>query len=101
MRAERGLGEPDRDLGDEVVAVALERLVGPDPHAKVEVARGTAPGPDRTPAAEPQHRAGVDAGGHVDLVGALLLRAALAAAGRAGRDHDLRRARRSGGRCRW
>ena len=44
----------------------------PHPHVHVEVAGGPPRGAGRAAAGEPQRRAGVDAGGHVDRVGALL-----------------------------
>ena len=78
--AERRLGEREVQLVDEVVALALEAVVGPDPHLDVEVAVAAAPGADRAEAAEAQGRAGVDAGRDVDRVGLLGDLAALAPA---------------------
>ena len=78
--AEGGLGDRDVQLVDQVVALALEALVGLDPHVDVEVAVAAAAGPDRAEAAEPQGRAGVDPGRDVDGVGLLLDPPALAPA---------------------
>src|SRR4029453_2622110 len=91
MHAERGLGERDRDLADEIVPVAREPLVRTDAHVDVQVARRAAAGPDPAASGEPQRGAVVDARGDVDLVGALLDDAPLAATSRAGRCDDLAR----------
>ena len=88
-RAERGLGDRDRDLGHEVVAVAPVPLVLGDAQVHVQVARPAAAGAGRAAPGQAQRRAGVDAGGHVDLVGVLGGDAALAAARRARCDDDL------------
>ena len=70
-------------LVDEVVALALESLVGADLHVDVEVAVAPAADAGGAASSEPQRRAGVDAGGNVDRVRLVLDLAALAAAIRA------------------
>ena len=94
-RAERGLGDRDRHLGDEVVAVAPVALVLGDPQVHVEVA-GSPPRGPAAPRRQPQRRPGVDAGRHVDLVGVLDGDAALAPARRARRHDDLAEAAAAG-----
>ena len=66
--AERGLGDRDRHLGDQVVIVSHEEIVRCNPEVDVQVARSPAAWPDRSPTGQAQRRAGVDAGGNVDLV---------------------------------
>src|SRR5690606_3460956 len=92
------VGQLDRRV--QVDAVAGEAGMGPDPQVDVEVARPAAPGARRAPPREPQRRAGVDAGGDVDRVGALLDDAALAAAALAGAGDDLAGAAAAGARRR-
>ena len=83
MRAERRLGERDRDLADEIVPFAREPIVRTDAHVDVQVTRRSTAGPDRAAAGEPQRGAVVDARGDVDLIGALLDGAPVAATCRA------------------
>ena len=80
MRAERGLGERDVQLVDEVVAIAREPVVRHGPARGRRGRRRARRGPDRAAPGEPQGRAGVDAGGDVDGVGVLLDRAPFAPA---------------------
>ena len=88
-RAERRLGDRDRDVGDEVVAVTLVTVVRSDADVDVEVAGTPDRAPGRTPPGEAQRRSGVDAGGHVDLVRLVGGDAPFAPAGRARRDDHL------------
>ena len=62
-------------MREQVVAVALEAVVGRDPQVDVEVAGRATPRADGPAAGQPQGRPGVDARGDVDGVGALLDRA--------------------------
>ena len=65
--AERGLRHRHVQLVDEVVAVALEAVVGLHPQVDVEVAGGAAARADRAAPGEAQRGARVDAGGDVDV----------------------------------
>ena len=90
LGAERGLRDGDRELGDEIVAVARDRLVC----ARHERARTDRPmPPPRGPTApRPVRRRvepGVDTGRDVDLVRLLGDHSTLAVARRARRDDDL------------
>jgi hypothetical protein len=103
MGAERSLGHRQLEHVHEVVAHALEPIVGAHPEVHVQVPCHPAPRACRAATAEAQRRAVVDTGGDVDqvrlLVGAAALTSAVAArrgdllAGaatcrtRAGRDH--------------
>ena len=76
-------------IGDEIVAVARERLVRGDTDVHVQVARPTPTRADCAAARQAQCRAGIDSGRHIDLVGLLGDHSALAMARRARRDDDL------------
>src|SRR5581483_5233035 len=70
-----------------------EAIVGPYADVDVEVAAGAAARPGRAATAEAQRGPGVDAGGDVDRVGALLHRPTVPAAGGARLGDDLARSR--------
>jgi hypothetical protein len=77
---EGGLGKADRDLAEEMGAVAPEELVVRDPEDDVEVAGGATLGSPLALAGDPELGAVVDAGGNLDLERALGLDLALAVA---------------------
>src|SRR5438105_518951 len=78
--AEGGLGDRQVDDVDQIVAMALEALVGRHSQVDVQIAVAAAARPRRAPARQAQGGAVVDTGGHVDRVGALLGDPPLAAA---------------------
>ena len=81
--AQRRLGDRDRHLDDEVVAAALEEVVGLDAHAHVEVAGRSAAHAGLALALDADLAAVLDARRDLDVVPAGLVLHAGAAAGRA------------------
>jgi hypothetical protein len=89
LGTERSLRDRDGHLGDQIVVLAHEHVRGADPQMDVEVAGAATAGPDGATTGEPQRGAGVDAGGHVDLVTLVGGDAALTATRGARRGDDL------------
>ena len=89
LGAERRLGDRDREVGDDVVALASERLVRRHPNVHVQIAGTAATGPDGAATGESQGRASVDTRWHIDLIGLRGDDPTLAGAGTARSDDDL------------
>src|SRR5581483_3044093 len=83
------LGHGDVHGLDQIEAVPLEPVMGPDHEVDVEVARRPAAGADGTPAGQTEGDAVVHAGGHVDLPGPGLAAPPVASAVDAGAAHLL------------
>src|SRR4051794_3574718 len=91
-RAERRLGDGDRQFREQIVTVAHESLVRGDTEMDVEIARRTTAGPGRATTGEPQRRPGIDACWHLDLIRLLRHDPSVAVAGRTRGGDDLARA---------
>ena len=81
-RPERRLRDRHRDLGDEIVVLAVITLMGPDAQVDVEVPRSSAARAAGAAPGQAKGGAGVDAGGDIDLIRGLAGHATLTPATR-------------------